>query len=172
MGILKENLFEPKKLLRLTIFLFLAFLFYFGFYIFAVTDTPIYTEGELLTTEGKFIAIAASTQRGTSFVIKERSDGSLKKFHITSGYTEVKSGFSSSIGRKIIVQHYNRQVVSCKIDGIEFCVSNCVGKYECEMKVYRASVSALKIMVYTVAVLFFVSLVAYLIKRKRQVLKE
>lgn len=172
MGTLKENLFEPKKLLRLTIFLFLAFLFYLGLYIFAVTDKPIYTKEELLTTEGKFIAIAASTQRGISFVIEERSDESLKKFHITSGYTAVKRGFSSSIGRKIILQHYDRQVVSCKIDGVEFCASSCVGKYECEMKVYRASVSSLNKMVYTVAVLFFVSLVAYLIKIKRQVLKE
>jgi hypothetical protein len=167
MGILKENLFESKKLLHMTIFCFLAFLFYFWFYIFAVTDKPVSTEGELLTTEGKFIAIAASTQRGTSFIIKERSNGSLKKFNITSGYTNVSSGFSSSIGRKVIVQHYDRQVVSCKIDGVEFCVSNCVSKYDCEIKVYRASVSALKKMVYTVAVLFFVSLVAYLIKRKR-----
>ena len=165
---LKENLFELKNLLGATVFCFLFFCFFLGFYIYAVVDKPDLTDGELLSTEGKFSAIAASSQRGIAFVVKERGTEKFTRFIAIPGYTNIQGGFSAGVGRDIVVRHYGRLVVSCRIDGVEYCVTSCVSQSECGMNLYRADVSALGKMVCTMFVLLIICLVAYLIKRKRQ----
>jgi hypothetical protein len=149
------------------VFLFFCFFVFLGFYVYAVIDKPSSVGGDLLRTEGKFSAIAASSQRGIAFVVKKHDDGKLMRL-IIPGSTRIQSGFTSGVGRSIVVQHYGRLVVSCRIDGVEFCFSNCVSEHECRMNIYRADVSALEKMVYTMFALFVVCLVSYLIKRKRQ----
>ncbi|WP_085725320.1 hypothetical protein [Pseudomonas sp. R37(2017)] len=163
----KGYLFESKNLLGATVFCFLFFCFFLGFYIYAVVDKPGSVGAELLSTEGEFLAIAASSQRGIVFVVKKHSDEKLMKFNVIPGATKIQSGFTSSVGRNIVLQHYGRLVVSCRIDGVEFCVSSCVSEYECRMNIYRADVSALGKMVCTMLVLVVICFVAYLIKRKR-----
>jgi len=164
---LKGYLFESKNLLGATAFCFLFFLFFLGFYVYAVVDKPSSVGEELLSTEGKFLAIAAGSQRGIVFIVEKYDNGKLMKFNIIPGYTKVQSGFTSGVGRSIIVQHHGRQVVSCRIDGVEFCISNCFSEYECSMNVYRVNVSALEKMACTMFVLLIICLTAYLIKIKQ-----
>lgn len=165
---LRNGLFGSKKLLGATTFCFFVFLLFLGFYIYAVVDKPVLTDGDLLSTEGKFSAIAAGSQRGIAFIVKERDTEKLTKFIAIPGYTKIQSGFSANIGQNIVVQHYGRLVVSCRIDGVEYCLTNCSSESECGMNLYRTNVSALGKMVCTMFVLVVMCLVAYLIKRKRE----
>ena len=161
---LKKNLFKVNNLLSATFFCVVAFVFYLGFYIFALVDKPDRVDEELLSTRGKFLAIAAGTQRGIVFIVKEEGDGRLIKLLAIPGSTNVQSGFSSSVGKDIVVRHYGKLVVSCRIDGVEFCVSSCASAYECRMNLFYADAASLEKMVRTMFVLTVLCLVAYLLK--------
>jgi hypothetical protein len=155
-------------MLGAAVFLFVAFLFFMGFYVYAVLDKPRSSAGKLLITEGRFLTIAAGSQRGIAFIVKESGSERLIKFNAIPGYTSVQSGFSAGAGKAIVVQHYDRLVVSCKIEGVEYCISNCASEYECGMNLYRANVSALEKMVCTLFVFVVLCLVAFFVKRKQE----
>ena len=165
---LKKNLFEANNLLNATFFCVVAFVFFLGFYIFALVDKPERVDEELLTTRGKFFVIAAGTQRGIAFVVKEEGDGRLVKLLAIPGSTNVQSGFDSSVGKGIVVRHYGKLVVSCQIDGVEFCVSSCASAYECRMNLFAADTASLMFMLRLLFVLAVFCWVVYLIKRKRE----
>jgi len=163
---IKDDFFAGNKLLVSGLFFILGFLFFLGFYIYTVMNKPVPSEGVLLRTEGKFMVIVSSTQRGTTFVVKERDSGRLVTLSAVEGYTRVRSGFSEGVGRNIVVRHYGPSVVSCWIDRVEYCTAICNRKYDCELNLYQATVSTFKSSLYTAFVLAVICLLAYLFKRR------
>lgn len=169
---LKKNLFKANNLLSATFFCVVAFVFYLGFYIWALVDKPERVDEELLSTRGKFFMIASSTQRGTAFIVKKEDSGQLVKLLIVPGFTSLQSGLSSRVGKDIEVKHYGKLVVSCRMDGVEFCISNCASAYECRMNLFAVDTAALRFMSYMLFVLAVFCWVAYLVKRKREPSKQ
>ncbi len=163
-----KNLFKPGNLLKAAIFFLVVSIFYLGLYIFALTHKPEQVDEELLSTRGKFIAIAASTQRGTAFIIKREPDAKLVQLLIIPGYTNLQSGFSASIGKTIEVKHYGKLATSCRIDGIEFCISDCTNAYECRINLYNTDTASVKSMLLMCSLLTILCLTTYLLKRNQE----
>lgn len=164
----RKNAFSARKLLVAGLLCLLGFLFCLGFYLHALANKPTPSEGVLSRTEGRFMAIDASTQRGTSFVVEERDSGKLLKFSATAGYTRLQGDLRKAIGRNIVVRHYDRAVVACWVEGVEYCARLCASKYECELKLYRASVSTLEKTLYTMFALAVICLVASLMRKRQE----
>ncbi|MFD2643132.1 hypothetical protein [Pseudomonas japonica] len=165
---IRSDAFSGNKLLHSSLIFILCFLLCLGFYIYALANKPAPSDGVLSRTEGKFLVIASSSQRGTTFIVEESGSGELVKLSAISGYTKIRSGFSEGVGRNIVVRHYGPSVVACWIDRVEYCAAMCTTKYECELTLYQASLSTLKKTLYTMLALAVICLVAYLIKKRER----
>jgi|GEM_PF-3175487 len=163
---IRDDLFAGNKWLVSSVVFALGFLMFLGFYVYARANEPAVSDGVLLRTEGRFVAIASSTQRSTTFVVEVGDSGKLLKFSAVEGYTRVRSGFSKGIGQNIVLRHYGRSVVACWIDGVEYCTAICRRQYECELNLYRASISTFENSLYTAFGLAVICLVVYFLKRQ------
>jgi hypothetical protein len=94
--------------------------------------------------------------------------GQLVKLLIVPGFTSLQSGFGSKVGKDIEVKHYGKLVVSCRIGGVGFCISNCASAYECRMNLFAVDTAALMFMLCMLFVLTVFCWVAYLLKRNRE----
>lgn len=133
---------------------------------FFYSSKPDQASSALVTTAGELYAVAPGSQYSTDFIVRKK-DGGLIKFTAVPAYTDLSQDIRSHVRDGIVVSHYNKMVVECRIGGAEFCSPKCFSDFSCRMKVYEANVSSLRKCSY---IMFFIGvgfLLAFVCQKPR-----
>lgn len=140
-------------------------LLFMSMYLYGVHQGPELRFEARAEMSGLFVAVGAGNQRGYNIVIKDSADGVRKRFYISPAYTSVDRDFSSKIGRQIKVQHFNRAVTKCLVDGVQLCTPACFTSQECQISKFEGDTIPLKWMAYTFLVLSLLCFISHFINK-------
>lgn len=140
-------------------------LLFMSMYMLGVHNPPEFRLETQAESKGIFMAVGSGNQRGYDIVIRDSSDGVLKRFYVSKSYTFVARDFSSKIGRKIDIQHFNRMLTKCLIDGVQLCRPKCFTAQECQLRRFADETIPLKWMAYTLLVLSLLCFVSNFINK-------